>query len=161
MAAAKSAQEGLCELLDDSIGSDGFDPREAPTKSKQASSAKSPLVVKRKPTSNSNANARQPQHKDAKTMLPKPLETPGSDDDDDNDQLSGLDDSVDEALVLCLSVQATFACTRWSFVVSGCLLSTSQRAVTVVTRTLFPSILLFFLPARLLSLYMRSGRCCP
>ena len=101
MAAAKSAQEGLCELLDDSIGSDGFDPREASTKSKQASSAKSPLVVKRKPTSNSNANARQPQHKDAKTMLPKPLETPGSDDDDDNDQLSGLDDSVDEALIVC------------------------------------------------------------
>ena len=44
-------------------------------------------------------------------------------------------------VVLCLSVQATFACTRWSFVVSGCLLSPSQRAVTVVTRTLFPLIL--------------------
>ena len=42
--------------------------------------------------------------------------------------------------MLCLSVQATFACTRWSFVVSGCLLSPSQRAVTVVTRTLFPLI---------------------
>ena len=34
-------------------------------------------------------------------MLPKRLETPGSDDDDDNDQLSGLDDSVDEALIVC------------------------------------------------------------
>ena len=44
--------------------------------------------------------------------------------------------------MLCLSVQATFACTRWSFVVSGCLVSPSQRAVTVVARTLFPLIVI-------------------